>query len=189
MEQPQQPAPPENIPEAQNPRVKLVTTLGDIVVELNPEAAPVTVRNFLRYVNEGFYDGIIFHRVIVDFMIQAGGFTADLEARLPHEPIINESDNGLKNVRGTIAMGRSPNEPDSATSLFYINRVNSPYLDHGSPNSADGYGYTVFGVVVEGMDVVDKIAESPVTDHDSYFKSLPVEPVVINKAVLIQERQ
>lgn len=186
--------PPATDPVANNlqpadPQVKIQTSMGDIIVELNPAAAPITVENFLRYVNEGFYEGNLIHRVINNFMIMGGGFTLDLKTKSPHESIINESDNGLSNVRGTIAMSRDENMPDSATAIFFINQAedNTP-LDHGDPRSPDGYGYTVFGKVVEGMDVVDKIAAVPVVKHDSLLTHLPIEPVVILKTILISKR-
>ena len=171
-----------------DPQVKIQTTMGDIIVELNPAAAPITVKNFLRYVDEGFYEENLFHRVINNFMIQGGGYTLDLKAKSPREPIVNESNNGLSNVRGTIAMGRDQNKPDSATVVFFINQgENNQYLDHGHSESLDGYGYTVFGRVIEGMNVVDKIAAVRVVKRDATFTHLPIEPVVIEKVILISK--
>jgi cyclophilin family peptidyl-prolyl cis-trans isomerase len=139
-----------------NPKVLIKTTKGDITVELYPDKAPLSVKNFLSYVDEKFYDGTIFHRVIEGFMIQAGGFSADLKAKQGKPSIKNEATNGLSNTRGTIAMGRR-NTIHSITSHFYINHVNNPGLNHRD-NTPGGYGYPVFGKVIKGMDVVDAIA-------------------------------
>lgn len=161
-------------------KVELKTSMGDIVIELDEEKAPVTVANFLKYVEEGFYDGTIFHRVINNFMIQGGGLTADMQKKLTHPPIINEASNGLKNNRGTIAMARTLN-PNSATSQFYINQV-----DNNALNFVEGRdpGYTVFGKVIEGLDVVDKIANVKTTTR-SGIPDVPVEPVIIKSVKLI----
>jgi len=153
-------------------KVKLETSMGDIVLELNEEAAPITVKNFIRYVEEGFYDGTIFHRVKPRFMIQGGGFTPDLKDKEGHPPIVNEFK--LSNVRGTVAMAKIGGKPNSATSQFFIN-----IADNGSLDSQNG-GFTVFAKVVEGMDVVDSIAAVRTTRSDS-----PVEPVVIKSAKVI----
>ena len=161
-------------------QVKLETSMGDIVIELNEEASPITVKNFLRYVEEGFYDGTIFHRVIPDFMIQGGGFTAEMVQKKPHPPIVNEASNGLKNDRGTIAMARTAN-PDSATSQFFINHKNNDFLNYAGQNKP---GYTVFGKVVEGLDVVDAIAAVKTTRKGRY-SDVPVEPVVIKSAKVV----
>ncbi len=158
-------------------QVKLETSMGDIVIELNEEASPITVKNFLRYVEDGFYDGTIFHRVIPDFMIQGGGFTAEMVQKKPHPPIVNEASNGLKNDRGTIAMARTAN-PDSATSQFFINHKNNDFLNYAGQSKP---GYTVFGKVVEGLDVVDAIAAVKTTRKGRY-SDVPVEPVVIKSA-------
>ena len=158
-------------------QVKLETSMGDIVIELNEEASPITVKNFLRYVEEGFYDGTIFHRVIPDFMVQGGGFTADMREKQTHRPIVNEASNGLKNDRGTIAMARTAN-PDSATSQFFINHKNNDFLNYAGQSKP---GYTVFGKVVEGLDVVDAIAAVKTTRKGRY-SDVPVEPVVIKSA-------
>ncbi len=161
--------------------VKLQTSMGDIVIELNEKAAPVTVKNFLTYVKEGFYDGAIFHRVIPNFMIQGGGFTAQMERKETHAPIINEGKNGLKNDRGTIAMART-NNPNSATSQFFINHKNNDslnYIENKDP------GYAVFGKVIEGMDVVDAIAQVMTTMRMG-MRDVPAEPVVIKSAEIIQ---
>ncbi|HUT30171.1 MAG TPA: peptidylprolyl isomerase [Sedimentisphaerales bacterium] len=161
-------------------RVKLETTVGDIVIELNEEAAPITAGNFLRYVGEGFYDGTVFHRVIPGFMIQGGGFTADMVRKPTHSPIPNEAAKGLKNDRGTIAMARMDN-PDSATSQFFINHKNNDALNYQGPVKP---GYAVFGNVVKGMDVVDKIAAVKTTRKGPY-SDVPVEPVVIKSATVV----
>lgn len=161
-------------------RVKLETTMGDIVIELNEEAAPITVGNFLRYVSEGFYDGTIFHRVIPNFMIQGGGFTADMVRKPTHAPIPNEAANGLKNDRGTVAMARMDN-PDSATSQFFINHKNNDALNY---QGAVKPGYAVFGSVVNGMDVVDRIAAVKTTRKGPY-SDVPVEPVIIKSARVV----
>ena len=160
-------------------QVKLETSMGDIVIELNEEAAAVTVKNFLRYVEEGFYDGTIFHRVIPNFMIQGGGFTADMRRKQTLEPIINEAANGLKNDRGTITMART-NDPDSATSQFFINHKDNDFLNYAQGRNP---GYAVFGKVVEGMNVVDAIAAVGTTMRRG-MQDVPVEPVVIKSATL-----
>ena len=162
--------------------VKLETSMGDIVIELNAEAAPMTVKNFLGYVNEGFYDGTIFHRVIHGFMIQGGGFTADMVKKETRDPIANEAGNGLRNVRGAIAMARGP-EPDSATSQFFINHVENPRLDYISDANP---GYAVFGKVTEGMDVVDAIARVDTTTREGRA-NVPVEPIVIRSARVVSQ--
>ncbi len=163
--------------------VRLTTSMGVIQVELNPEKAPVTTENFLTYVKEGHYDGLIFHRVIRDFMIQGGGFDKEMrETKTRHAPIRNEADNGLKNDRGTIAMART-NIVDSATAQFFINTVNNDFLNHRN-RTPQGFGYAVFGKVIQGMDVVDKIRAVP-TGTQGGFQDVPGTPVVILKASLI----
>ncbi|MDD5063566.1 MAG: peptidylprolyl isomerase [Phycisphaerae bacterium] len=164
-------------------KVKLETTMGDIVIELNEKAAPVTVKNFLAYTGEGFYDGTIFHRVIPGFMIQGGGFTSDMVQKKPHEPIVNEASNGLKNDRGTIAMART-NNPNSATCQFFINHKDNPSLNYAGANNP---GYAVFGKVVEGMETVDKIAAVKTTRKGPHA-DVPVEPVVIKSAKVVSEK-
>jgi peptidyl-prolyl cis-trans isomerase A (cyclophilin A) len=159
---------------AGNPRVLIQTSMGDIELELNQDKAPRSVENFLRYVDEGFYDGTIFHRVINGFMIQGGGFTRDMERKITHDPIPNEAKNGLKNKRGTIAMART-SSPHSATSQFFINHMDNDNLDYPS---FDGWGYAVFGHVVKGMDTVDKIADVYTTKRRG-MRNVPEEPVVI----------
>ncbi len=171
-------------PSVEFKRIKLKTSMGDIVIELNQEKAPITVENFLRYTEEDFYDGTVFHRVISNFMIQGGGFTADMARKETHPPIVNEAKNGLKNDRGTIAMART-NNPDSATSQFFINHKNNDFLNYAGP---DKPGYTVFGKVVEGMEVVDKIAAVETTILRG-MRDVPVKPVVIKSAGVIPEKK
>ena len=156
-----------------------VTNYGNIEIELYPNEAPATVANFLGYVNEGFYDGLIFHRVIDGFMIQGGGFDADMNQKQTKEPIKNEAGNGLKNEKYTVAMART-NVVDSATSQFFINVADNAFLDH-KDNSASGYGYAVFGKVVSGMDVVDKI-KGVETTTAGFYENVPKEAVIIEKA-------
>ena len=158
--------------------VRIQTSKGIIVARLDEEKAPVTVRNFLAYAGEGFYDGTIFHRVIEGFMIQGGGFTTDMTQKESKPPIRNEASNGLKNLAGTLAMART-SVVDSATSQFFINLVDNDFLDHKDRSSA-GFGYAVFGEVIEGMDVVKSIGSVP-TGNTGGFQDVPVEPVVIGK--------
>ncbi|MHC4258870.1 MAG: peptidylprolyl isomerase [Planctomycetota bacterium] len=163
-------------------RVKLETSMGDIVIELDEEAAPITVQNFLRYVGEGFYDGMIFHRVrrINPLMIQGGGFTVEMKRKATHEPIINEARNGLKNERGTIAMARTA-LPNSATSQFYINHQDNDGLNYVAGRK---HGYAVFGRVVAGMDVVDAISAVRTAGRGPY-PDVPAELVVIKSAKVV----
>ncbi len=153
--------------------IRFETSQGDFTVELDEESAPVSTRNFLRYVDEGFFDGTVFHRVIPGFMIQGGGFTPDMEQKSGHAPITNEADNGLRNLRGTLAMART-NDLHSATSQFFVNLVDNAFLDHRTGS----FGYAVFGRVVGGMDVVDKIAKVK-TGRKSGHDDVPAEPVVV----------
>ena len=162
------------------PRVKLATTQGDIVVELAPGKAPKTVANFLQYVRAKHYDGTVFHRVIDGFMIQGGGFTADMRQKPTSAPIALEANNGLKNDKYTIAMARTGN-PDSATSQFFINVKDNEMLNAPNP---DGYGYTVFGKVVAGADVVDKI-RAVRTGNQGGMQNVPTEPITIQSATLV----
>jgi len=157
-------------------KVKLATSAGDIVVELNAAKAPKTVENFVQYVKAGHYDGTVFHRVINNFMIQGGGMTADLKEKPTRAPIPLESRNGLNNDRGTIAMARTP-DPNSATAQFFINVKDNDFLN--AARAQDGQGYAVFGKVILGMDVVDKIRAVPTAPGD-----VPVTPVTIKKATL-----
>ena len=158
------------------PVVILSTSQGDIKVELDSEKAPISVENFLGYVDDGFFDGTIFHRVIPGFMVQCGGFDQEMGRKDTKQPIKNEADNGLTNQRGTLAMART-NDVNSATSQFFINLKDNDFLNHG----ARDFGYAVFGKVVDGMDVVDKIAETPTTNRKGH-SDVPVDPIVINSA-------
>ncbi len=160
-------------------RVILETSHGAITVELDAERAPLSAANFLRYVRSGFYDGTIFHRVIPDFMIQGGGFSADMSRQETREPIANEADNGLTNLRGTLAMARTQ-DPHSAGAQFFINLKDNDFLNH-SGKTMRGWGYAVFGRVVDGMQVVDAIAATP-TGTVQYMPDVPLEPVVILSA-------
>jgi len=157
--------------------ITLKTNFGDIVIELNPTAAPKTCANFEQYVRDGHYDGTIFHRVISNFMIQGGGMTPDMKQKPTRDTIENEANNGLKNSAGTIAMART-NAPHSASSQFFINVKDNSFLDYPGQ---DGWGYCVFGQVVEGMDVVNKI-KAVATSNKAGHGDVPVEPVVIEKA-------
>ncbi len=162
---------------AQNPVVVMQTSMGTVEIELYPDKAPVTVANFLSYVDKGFYNGTIFHRVIGNFMIQGGGFTTGMRQKETSASIKNEADNRLSNTRGTLAMARTQ-DVHSATSQFFINVVDNPFLDYRSSTPA-GYGYCVFGSVINGMDVVDRIKSVP-TGNYSYFQDVPLSNVVIN---------
>jgi cyclophilin family peptidyl-prolyl cis-trans isomerase len=154
--------------------VLVQTSKGDITLELDADKAPETVKNFLRYVDEGFYDGTIFHRVIKNFMIQGGGFTPAMSQKKTHDPVKNEAKNGLKNARGTIAMART-SDPHSATAQFFINHKDNDFLDYPGQ---DGWGYTVFGKVTGGMEVVDAIAAAP-TGTRGGFRDVPTEAITI----------
>ena len=164
---------------AENPKVVLETSRGTIVLELYPDKAPETVKNFLDYVDAKYYNGTIFHRVIPKFMIQGGGFTADMKRKTTRAPIKNEADQGLKNNRGTIAMART-GDPHSATAQFFINTINNDFLNHRS-KSQQGWGYAAFGQVVEGMETVDAISAVK-TGTRGGFRDVPAEPVVIKSA-------
>ena len=166
---------------ATNVVVVISTNYGDITVELDAEKAPLTVQNFLAYVDEKFYDGTIFHRVIKNFMIQGGGFTPDMAQKRTHAPVKNEAGNGLKNTRGTIAMARTM-IIDSATAQFFINTVDNAFLDHRD-NSMQGFGYAVFGKVTDGMSVVDAIGKAK-TGSAGPHQDVPVAPIVIKKVTV-----
>jgi peptidyl-prolyl cis-trans isomerase B (cyclophilin B) len=168
---------------AAHPKVKLTTSLGAITLQLNSEKAPISTQNFLTYVKEGFYNGTLFHRIIKDFMAQGGGFDVTFSQKETHDPIENEADNGLKNVRGSIAMART-NIPNSATAQFFINYKDNSFLNHTSKTSS-GWGYAVFGEVIEGMDIVDKMAAQP-TGTRSGHQDVPKTDIVIEKAEIIE---
>jgi len=168
----------------QNPRALIETSMGSITVELFKEKAPITVKNFLGYVKDGFYDGLIFHRVIKDFMIQGGGMNEAMDQKKTKYAIKNEATNKLSNKRGTIAMARTA-IVDSATAQFFINTVDNSFLDHQG-KQPDTFGYCVFGQVVEGMDAVDQI-RAVKTGNKGGHSDVPLEPVFIKKASLIEE--
>ncbi|WP_127960105.1 peptidylprolyl isomerase A [Serratia microhaemolytica] len=160
-------------------RVMLTTSLGDIELQLDSEKAPISSKNFVDYVNSGYYNNTIFHRVIPGFMVQGGGFNAEMQQKVTQSPIKNEADNGLRNLRGTIAMARTANK-DSATSQFFINVADNAFLDHGQRD----FGYAVFGKVVKGIDVVDKIAQAP-TGSRGPHQNVPKTPIVILSAKVL----
>jgi peptidyl-prolyl cis-trans isomerase B (cyclophilin B) len=169
--------------EKANPQVLLSTSLGDITIELDEVKAPVTAKNFLDYVNSGFFDGTIFHRVIPNFMIQGGGFTTDMAQKSTNANITNEADNGLKNNRGTLAMART-SDPHSASGQFFINLKDNSFLNHTAKNG-QGWGYAVFGWVTGGMQVVDAIAQVE-TGTAGPHSDVPKTPVVINEAKVVE---
>ncbi|MCE5335862.1 MAG: peptidylprolyl isomerase [Desulfobacteraceae bacterium] len=173
-------APEEKAP-SKNPVVLMKTSEGPIRIELWQDKAPITVKNFLQYVNEGYYSGTIFHRVIPNFMIQGGGFTPEMQQKQTHEPIKNEAAQELKNARGTIAMART-NVVDSATSQFFINVVDNEFLNHRD-KTPGGFGYAAFGQVVEGMDTVDKIKAVQTTSLGPH-RDVPAKPVIIESVTL-----
>lgn len=162
-----------------DPRVLLTTSAGNIELELNSQKAPVSVKNFIDYVNSGFYNNTAFHRVIPGFMIQGGGFTEDMSQKQPNPPIKNEADNGLRNTRGTISMARTADK-DSATSQFFINVADNAFLDHGQRD----FGYAVFGKVINGMDIAEKISQVPTRDVGPY-QNVPSKPIVILSAKVL----
>jgi len=168
---------------AANPKVEMETSKGKMVIELFPDKAPETVKNFLIYVETKYYDGTIFHRVIPKFMIQGGGFTADMKQKSAGAPIKNEADNGLKNDRGTIAMART-GDPHSATAQFFINSVNNDFLNHKS-KTQQGWGYVVFGKVIAGMDVVDAISSAKTVMRGMY-RDVPAENIEIRSTVVLK---
>lgn len=170
-------------PASKNPVVLVKTSMGDIKIELYPEKAPATVENFLQYVNSGHYKGTIFHRVIPGFMVQGGGFTKDMKQKPTKAPVKIESDNGLKNERGTVAMART-SDPNSATSQFFINDQNNDFLNF-KDKSPRGYGYAVFGKVIDGMPVVDKIVKVKTTSQGMH-ENVPVEPVEIVDVTVVK---
>jgi cyclophilin family peptidyl-prolyl cis-trans isomerase len=164
------------------PQVILQTNYGVITAELFPDKAPLSVENFLAYARAGHYDGTLFHRVIPNFMIQGGGFDTDFEQKPTREPIENEADNGLENLRGTLAMART-NDPHSATAQFFINVTDNSFLNHRGTQSGRTWGYAVFGRVVDGMDVVDAIRDVP-TGRQGFHRDVPTEPVIIERVEL-----
>lgn len=163
--------------------VDIETNRGTIRIALNEEKAPQTVANFMRYVDEGFYDGTIFHRIIAGFMVQGGGFTEDFQKKGTAAPVKNEADNGLENARGTIAMART-SDPHSATAQFFINHSDNRNLDHRS-QTQHGWGYTVFGEVTQGMDVVDQIAILPTGSGGPFRSDVPKQAVLIEKVIRV----
>ena len=171
---------------AANPHVEIKTNLGAITVELYSEKAPKTVENFLQYVRTGFYKDTIFHRVIADFMIQGGGFTVAMAQKATREPVGIESNNGLRNDMGTLAMARTQ-DPNSATAQFFINVADNAFLNYREP-STRGYGYTVFGKVIKGMDVVAKIAKLPTGAGGPFPRDVPQQQVVIEEATLLEAK-
>ena len=170
--------------QAAEPLVEMKTSLGTIVLELYPDKAPLTVANFLQYAKDKHYDGTLFHRVIPGFMIQGGGFDADFRQKPVRKPVRNEAANGLRNQVGTIAMARTP-DPHSATAQFFINVSDNAQLDFRFP-TAEGYGYTVFGKVVKGMDVVNRIVKVPTGPGPAPHQNVPVKPVVIEQARVVE---
>ena len=168
---------------AANPKVEMETSKGKMVIELFPDKAPETVKNFLNYVETKYYDGTIFHRVIPKFMIQGGGFTPDMKQKSAGAPIKNEADNGLKNDRGTIAMART-GDPHSATAQFFINSVNNDFLNHKS-KTQQGWGYVVFGKVISGMDVIDAISAVKTVTRGR-FRDVPAETIEIRSARVLK---
>ena len=166
------------------PTVEMQTSMGTIIIELDSEKAPKTVQNFLNYTKDGFYNGTVFHRVIEGFMIQGGGFTKDMAEKPTASPITNEGRNGLRNLRGTIAMARRP-DPHSATAQFFINHKDNYGLDYPS---TDNWGYAVFGKVVQGMEVIDKMARVP-TGNRGMFQNVPIEPVIIQTVKVISDKK
>ena len=171
--------------EEQKTMIAMTTSMGNITIELYPEQAPVSVENFLNYVNSDFFTDLVFHRVIPGFMIQGGGLNARLQDKPGNKPISNEADNGLLNNRGTIAMART-SSPHSATSQFFINLVDNDFLNH-SEKSSRGWGYAVFGKVSSGMDVVDAIAKVA-TGNVGMHQNVPLKPVVIEKVEVIEDK-
>jgi cyclophilin family peptidyl-prolyl cis-trans isomerase len=165
--------------------VLMQTSMGDIKLALDADKAPKSVANFVQYVKDKAYDGTVFHRVIPGFMIQGGGYDEKYNQRPTRAPIANEAKNGLKNVRGSIAMART-SDPNSATSQFFINHADNAFLDYPGQ---DGWGYAVFGKVVEGMDVVDKIAQTPTGNARPFGRDVPVTPVVIQRVTLVDAKK
>ncbi len=174
-----------NAAPAAAPKILIKTNLGDMTVEVYPDKAPKTVENFLQYVKSGFYDGTIFHRVIPSFMIQGGGFTKDLRQKQTRPPVANEGKSCISNLRGTIAMARTM-DPNSATAQFFINTVDNQRLDFVSDQSAATWGYCAFGIVIDGLDVVDKIRSTPTGPQGPFQGDVPVTAVVIEKVEMVK---
>ncbi len=170
---------------ADNPKVKMVTSKGTMIIELYPDKAPKTVANFLSYVNAGTYDGTIFHRVIKDFMNQGGGFTSDYKKVKTKDTITNEADNGLKNLKYTVAMART-GEPHSASNQFFINTADNAFLDH-TGKSMNGWGYTVFGKVIEGQNISGVISRAATGPGGPFASDVPRTPIIIEKMTEIKE--
>jgi len=172
---------------AENIKVKMDTNKGSVIIELYPEKAPETVKNFLHYVNEGKYDSTVFHRVVKGFVNQGGGYNHNYKLVDTFEPVKNEADNGLKNLRGTIAMARK-NDPDSARNQFFINTADNKILDH-KDKTPTGWGYCVFGEVVEGMDVMDRVSRVKTRGFGPFAAEVPVSPVSIRSIVVIKTEE
>ena len=168
------------------PKVLIQTSMGDIQLQLDSVHAPVTVANFLRYAREGHFDGTVFYRVVPGFVIQAGSWDAQQQTRPVHDPIALEADNGLRNLRGAVAMARG-NDPASATAEFFIDLTDNEALDHQANDTANSSGYAVFGQVVGGMDIVDKIAAVPLGDNGPFKGAAPVTPVTISRVTLLPD--
>ncbi len=171
---------------AEGPRVQISTTMGDIVLQLDAAHAPATVGNFLRYANEGHFDGTVVYRVVAGFVIQMGSWDAEMHTHATHDPIPLEANNGLSNLRGTVAMARG-DDADSATAEFFINLAENTTLDHQASDTGNTTGYAVFGQVISGMDVVDKIAAVPVGDHGPMPGQAPVDPITILKVSVLPD--
>ena len=165
-------------------KVQLSTSMGDILLELNPEKAPKSVANFVEYVNSGHFEGTIFHRVIEDFMIQGGGLDADMQTKPTNSSVENEANNGLSNLEGTVAMARTP-DPHSASAQFFINTTDNPFLDH-KDTTDDGWGYCVFGKVIGSSDVVENIEEVTTTNRSGY-QNVPEEAITIDSVVILDD--
>ena len=168
--------------EASNPRVQVVTTLGSFVIELNTERAPFTVENFLEYVNEGHYEGTVFHRVIQGFLAQTGGYTENLQLKSAERSVVNEAGNGLSNMRGSVGLARA-NDPHSGTAQFYVNLADNLDLNPRPTR----WGYAVFGTVVEGMEVVDEIGHRPTGGRGPFDRNVPVEDIVVQRVEVLTE--
>ena len=185
---PAQDAPAPTSGQAPNPEVEFKTSLGNFTVEMYPDKAPKTVDNFLQYVRDGFYSGTVFHRVIKGFLVQGGIYDRELKQRRVRPAIPDEADNGLSNLRGTIAAARAPEVPDSATSQFFINLVDNRRLDFVSKQNGLTWGYAVFGKVIQGMDVIDKIAALPTIPLGPFSGDVPKPLVIIDSATVITDQ-